>query len=44
MAPPLLTKLDSAKEPGMQIVVTAFDGFLYAIDGRTGGRMMWLPD
>lgn len=36
MAPPLLTKLDDAKEPGLQIIVTAFDGFLYVIDGHTG--------
>lgn len=36
MAAPLLTKLDDPKLPGLQIVVTAFDGFLYAIDGQTG--------
>jgi hypothetical protein len=36
MAPPLLTKLDSHKEPGLQIVFTAFDGFLYVVDGATG--------
>ena len=36
MAPPLLTKLDNPKDPGLQIVVTAFDGFLYVIDGITG--------
>lgn len=38
MAPPLLTKLDDRKPRGLQIVVTAFDGFLYVIDGITGGR------
>lgn len=32
MAAPLLTKLDDPKTPGLQIVVTAFDGFLYVID------------
>jgi hypothetical protein len=37
MAPPLLTKLDDPREPGLQIVLTAFDGFLYVIDGLTGG-------
>ncbi|KAL4443840.1 hypothetical protein ABPG75_011577 [Micractinium tetrahymenae] len=29
---PLLTKLDDPKTAGLQIVVTAFDGFLYVID------------
>lgn len=37
MSPPLLTKLDDPKELGLQIVLTAFDGFLYIIDGPTGG-------
>lgn len=36
MAPPLLTKLDDPKEPGLQIAVTSFDGFLYVIDGASG--------
>lgn len=40
MAAPLLTKLDDPKEPGLQIVVTAFDGFLYVIDGSTGAPVV----
>ena len=45
MSPPLLTKLDDPKELGLQIVLTAFDGFLYIIDGPTGGWVgagVWL--
>lgn len=38
MAAPLLTKLDSHKSPGLQIVFVAFDGFLYVVDGATGAR------
>jgi hypothetical protein len=44
MAPPLLTKLDSHKAPGLQIVVTAFDGYLYVIDGTTGAWQMGCQD
>ena len=37
MSPPLLTKLSTdAQAPGLQIVLTAFDGFLYVIDGVLG--------
>jgi len=35
MAPVLPVKLDDPGMPGLQLVVMAFDGFLYAIDGKT---------
>ncbi len=35
MAPVLLAKLQD-KQPGLQLAVLSFDGFLYVIDGVTG--------
>lgn len=41
MAAPLLTKLDDPKSRGLQIVVTAFDGFLYVIDNTGEACRPW---
>ena len=35
-APILPTKLNNPSQPGLQLVVLAFDGYLYVIDGVTG--------
>ena len=40
MSSVLLTKLNEETLAGLQLVVTAFDGFLYVIDGLTGTSLL----
>jgi hypothetical protein len=43
-SPVLIIKLDRETSTGMHLVLTAHDGFLYAVNGLSGRRRMLFSD